>query len=122
MVKYFRLLDLTVIFVDIMPTQILSTRKRKDANEADIKVQVCVFAFDLLYLNEQPLVKSPLADRRELLRKHFNEVEGMGLLEYTASLLFRPIMAPSHNNTVLVNDVNAFQASGSSLRARTAPP
>ncbi|KAL1404556.1 hypothetical protein pipiens_005306 [Culex pipiens pipiens] len=54
----------------------VSTRKRKDANEADIKVQVCVFMFDLLYLNGNPLVERPFLERRELLYKHFREIEG----------------------------------------------
>ena len=34
-----------------MRFQVLSTRKRKDADVDDLKVQVCVFAFDMLYLN-----------------------------------------------------------------------
>lgn len=35
----------------ILPFQTLSTRKKKDVNQADITVQVCLFAFDLLFIN-----------------------------------------------------------------------
>jgi len=34
-----------------MPFQELSRRKRKDVKVEDIQVLVCLFAFDLLYLN-----------------------------------------------------------------------
>ncbi|VVC90260.1 unnamed protein product [Leptidea sinapis] len=60
----------------ILPFQILSTRKRKDASTKDIKVQVCMFVFDLLYLNGEALVRRPLLERRQLLREHFNTVPG----------------------------------------------
>ncbi|KAK9322496.1 hypothetical protein V1517DRAFT_323310 [Lipomyces orientalis] len=60
----------------ILPFQVLSTRKRKDVQEGDIKVRVCVFAFDMLYLNGMRLLQTPLCERRKLLHEAFNEVEG----------------------------------------------
>ncbi|XP_042665267.1 DNA ligase 1 isoform X2 [Centrocercus urophasianus] len=60
----------------LQPFQVLMTRKRKDVDAAAIKVQVCVYAFDMLYLNGEPLVREPLATRRRLLRQSFEEVEG----------------------------------------------
>lgn len=37
----------------VLPFQMLMTRKRKDVKEEDVKIRVCVFAFDLLFLNGQ---------------------------------------------------------------------
>lgn len=60
----------------VLPFQQLMTRKRKDVKVEDVKVKVCVFAFDLLFLNGEALVNKTFRERRELLRSAFNEVEG----------------------------------------------
>ena len=60
----------------VLPFQQLMTRKRKDVKAEDVKVKVCVFAFDLLYLNGEPLVKKSLRERRQLLSEAFVPVEG----------------------------------------------
>lgn len=39
-------------------------------------MQVCVYAFDLLYLNGESLVKQTFRKRRELLHSTFREVPG----------------------------------------------
>ncbi|KAI0724588.1 ATP-dependent DNA ligase [Cerioporus squamosus] len=59
----------------LLPFQELSRRKRKDVKVEDIKVRVCLFAFDLLYLNGEPLLQKELSERRELLKQHFQPVE-----------------------------------------------
>ena len=56
--------------------QVLSTRKRKDVEVADIKVQVCLFAFDCLYLNGEMLLQRPLTERRAALLEAVEEKPG----------------------------------------------
>ncbi|KAF3480468.1 DNA ligase [Arthroderma uncinatum] len=60
----------------VLPFQQLMTRKRKDVKSEDIKVKVCVFAFDLLFLNGEPTVKKTLRERRDLLHDAFTPIEG----------------------------------------------
>ncbi|KAJ5657758.1 DNA ligase 1 [Penicillium longicatenatum] len=60
----------------VLPFQQLMTRKRKDVKAEDVKVKVCVFAFDLLFFNGEPCVKKSLRERRELMHQCFQPVEG----------------------------------------------
>ncbi|GAB1291578.1 DNA ligase [Apodemus speciosus] len=60
----------------IQPFQVLTTRKRKEVDASEIQVQVCLYAFDLIYLNGESLVRQPLSRRRQLLRENFVETEG----------------------------------------------
>lgn len=60
----------------ILPFQILSTRARKNVIMSEIKVDVCIFAFDILYLNGKPLLQEQLNVRRKHLYDSFEEEPG----------------------------------------------
>lgn len=59
---------------DLRTFQTLTNRARKDVAIGSIKVEVCLFAFDLMYLNGVPLLDRTFRERRELLRSLFIEI------------------------------------------------
>lgn len=60
----------------VLPFQQLMTRKKKDVKIEDVKVKVCVFAFDLLFLNGEALVTKSFRERRDLMYNALVEIEG----------------------------------------------
>ena len=60
----------------ILPFQVLSTRKRKDVDISEVKVRVCLFAFDILCHNGERLINETLRERREILHKVTQPVTG----------------------------------------------
>lgn len=54
--------------------QTLANRARKDVQIGSVTIDVCMFAFDLMYLNGQPLLNRAFRERRNLLRSLFMEV------------------------------------------------
>lgn len=54
--------------------QTLAGRAKKAVPLSSVKVQVCLYAFDLMFLNGKSLLGRPLRERRELLRGSFVEV------------------------------------------------
>ena len=60
----------------ILPFQVLQGRARKDVAIENVKVKVCVYAFDILYLNGEVLLHKTLKERKSHLHEAFNEAEG----------------------------------------------
>ncbi|OAX84245.1 hypothetical protein ACJ72_01385 [Emergomyces africanus] len=59
---------------ELLAFQTLTNRAKKNVGIDSIKISVCLFAFDLMFLNGEPLLERPLRERRELLRGLFVEV------------------------------------------------
>ncbi|KAJ5095364.1 hypothetical protein NUU61_004720 [Penicillium alfredii] len=59
---------------DLQPFQVLTNRAKKNVDIGAITVNVCLFAFDLMYLNGESLLDRPFRERRELLRSLFVEI------------------------------------------------
>ncbi|OQE28487.1 hypothetical protein PENSTE_c003G08939 [Penicillium steckii] len=59
---------------ELQPFQTLTNRAKKNVEIGAITVNVCLFSFDLMYLNGEPLLDRPFRERRELLRSLFVEI------------------------------------------------
>lgn len=59
----------------ILPFQVLIQRPKKGSDQP-VTIQVCIFAFDLLYLDGKPLTHLPFSERREKLHEIVTRVEG----------------------------------------------
>ncbi|KAG2015773.1 DNA ligase, variant 3 [Coprinopsis cinerea AmutBmut pab1-1] len=71
------ILDSEIVAIDLTTGELksfqeLSNRPRKGAKLENIKVAVGVFAFDLMYYNQQSLLLAPFRERRALLRSKFS--------------------------------------------------
>jgi DNA ligase-1 len=54
--------------------QTLANRARKDVQIGSVRIDVCLFAFDLMYLNGEELLNRPFRERRSLLKSLFVEI------------------------------------------------
>ena len=54
--------------------QTLTNRAKKDVDIGAVTIDVCLFAFDLMYLNSEPLLDRPFRERKSLLRSLFVEI------------------------------------------------
>jgi DNA ligase-1 len=54
--------------------QTLANRARKDVMIGAVTIDVCLFAFDLMYLNGEELLNRPFRERRDMLRSLFIEI------------------------------------------------
>ncbi|KAL5485090.1 hypothetical protein ACEPAI_7732 [Sanghuangporus weigelae] len=73
------IIDTEIVAVDALDGSLrtfqeLSNRARKGVRLEDIKIRVCVFVFDLMFLNDEGLLEQPFRARRQLLRSNFPPV------------------------------------------------
>ncbi|ESQ28710.1 hypothetical protein EUTSA_v10018010mg [Eutrema salsugineum] len=110
------MLDAEVVAIDrkngnkLMSFQELSTRERGSKDDLvtreRIKVEVCVFVFDIMFLNGEQLLAFPLRERRRRLKEVFPETRP-GYLEYAKEIIVGADEASLNNQDTLCR-INAF--------------
>lgn len=84
------ILDCEIVPIDpktnkILPFQSLTTRARKNVSAKEISTQVCMFLFDILYLNGESVCEKTLEERRKILKDNFEETEKIQFAKYVNS-------------------------------------
>lgn len=90
------ILDCEIVAFDsksgkILPFHQLTTRARKNVNVKDISINVCMFVFDILYLNGQVIIEKTLEERRNILKDNFEETEKIQIAKSVSSDKFEEI-------------------------------
>ena len=75
------ILDSEIVAFDTRTNRIksfqeLSHRQKKNVELSDINIKVCLFMFDLIYLNGRSMLQCQLAERRQNIQDNFQEIEG----------------------------------------------
>jgi len=70
----------------ILPFQVMATMKRKKIDEDCQNAHLCIFAFDLLFLNGNSFVDAALIERRNKLQDMFASVLQFGYFHFTRSI------------------------------------
>lgn len=90
------ILDCEIVAFDskngkILPFHQLTTRARKNVNIKDISINVCMFVFDILYLNGELVIEKTLEERRLILKEKFVESEKIQIAKSVSSDKFDEI-------------------------------
>ncbi|RWS19690.1 DNA ligase 1-like isoform X3, partial [Leptotrombidium deliense] len=93
----------------ILPFQTLCTRKRKCCDVTN-QVNVCVFVFDLLYYNDESMLKKELCERRELLKSCIEEIDGEVQFVQYENFLASPNCNALENQSELIDLIDHLMA------------
>lgn len=90
------ILDCEIVAFDsktnkIQPFQVLTTRARKNVNIEEISIKVCMFLFDVIYLNGETVIDKTLDERRKILKDNFKESDHIKFAKYINSDKFEEI-------------------------------
>jgi DNA ligase-1 len=69
----------------ILPFHNLTTRARKNVNVKEISTHVCMFLFDIFYLNGKNLCSLTLDERRKILQENFKEDHNIQFAKFVSS-------------------------------------